>query len=168
MTAKKKTKYRLIPLLIVKEKQKKRAEIELGKAIKRLTEEKEKLKKFEKEKEEIAQKKKEARLKMSQQVLENESRIYDSSLHLNYLEKLQEDLEAKQKEIEHQKETIQEAEKEVKQARRNYIDASRDLKTMEKHREFWEKKQMKELNREEQKQMNELGNVIHQLRKMGG
>ena len=81
---------------------------------------------------------------------------------------MQEDLEAKQKEIEHQKETIQETEKEVKQARRNYIDASRDLKTMEKHREFWEKKQMKELNREEQKQMNELGNVIHQLRKMGG
>lgn len=166
MASKKKIKYRLFPLLIVKEKQKRKAEIELGRAIKRVAEEKEKLKKLEKEKEEIVQKKKDARLEMSRQVSAGESRVYDSGLHLNYLEKLQDDVVAKEKEIENQHEAIQNAEEAVKQARRDYIDASRELKMMEKHKELWEKQQMKKLDKQEQKEMNELGNVIHQLRGM--
>lgn len=168
MASRKKSKYRLFPLLIVKEKQKKKAEIELSRAIKRVADEKEKLKKFEKEKEEITQKKKNARLEMSRQVSAGESRIYDSGIHLNYLEKLQEDIVAKDKEIERQKEIIQEAEEAVKQAKRDYIDASRDLKMMEKHKELWEKFEMKKLNKLEQKELNELGNVIHQLKGMKG
>lgn len=165
MAAKKKEKYRLEPLLIVKERYKKQTEIELGKAIQKLKEEKERLKTFEDEKEGIIRKKKEARLEMGRRVAVGESRIFDSSLHLNYLEKLQDDLKEKEKEIEKQHETIKEAEEALAKARRNYIDACKDLKMMQKHKELWQKKLSKELNMKEQKELNELGNVIHQLRK---
>lgn len=164
MAAKKKQRYRLEPLLTVKERYKKQTEIELGRAIKRLKDEKERLKKLEEEKEEIIQKKKNARLEMGRQVSVGETRIFDSSLHLNYLEKLQDDLTEKEKEIERQHETIKEAEAELAKARRNYIDACKDLKSMQKHKELWLKKLNKELSMKEQKELNELGNVIHQLR----
>jgi len=163
----KKQKYRLEPLLTVKERYKKQTEIELGKAIKKLKEEKERLKVLEREKEEIIRKKKEARLEMSRRVAVGETRIFDSSIHLNYLEKLQDDLTAKEKEIERQHELIKEAEQNLVKARRNYIDACRDLKSLQKHKELWLKKLKKELNLREQKEMNELGNVIHQLRRAG-
>jgi len=168
MPGKKKPKYRLQPLILVKEKHKKQMEIELGRAIKNLAEQKERLKTLEKEKEQIIQKKKDARLNMSRHVTAGETRIFDSGLHLNYLEKLQDDLVAKEKEIERQHEIIKEAEERVKKARRNYIDASKDLKTMEKHKELWYKKLMKELSYKEQKELNELGNVIHQIRQGAG
>lgn len=164
MAPKKKQKYRLEPLLIVKERYKKQTEIELGRAIKKLKDEKERLKTLEKEKEEIIHKKREARLDMSRKVAVGETRIFDSSLHLNYLEKLQDDLTQKEKEIEKQHENIKEAEENLAKARRNYIDACKDLKTMQKHKELWIKKLNKELNMKEQKELNELGNVIHQLK----
>lgn len=166
MAAKKKPKYRLQPLLIVKEKHKKQMEIELGRAIKNLAEQKERLKTLEEEKVKIIQRKKDARLEMSRHVTAGETRIYDSGIHLNYLEKLQDDLVAKEKEIERQHEIIKEAEERVKKARRDYIDAAKDLKMMEKHKELWLKKWQKELNYKEQKELNELGNVIHQIRQM--
>ncbi|MFO1518556.1 MAG: hypothetical protein U1F57_02655 [bacterium] len=165
MAPKKKPKYRLEPLLIVKEKHKKQTEIELGRAIKNLADQKERLKTLEEEKEQIILKKKNARYEMGRRVSQGESRIYDSGLHLNYLEKLQDDVVAKEKEIEAQHEIIAQAEERVKKAKRNYIDASKDLKAMEKHKELWRKKLLKELDYKEQKEMNELGNVIHQIRK---
>ena len=165
MAPKKKEKYRLEPLLIVKERYKKQTEIELGRAIRKLKEEKEKLKTLEKEKEEIIRKKKEARLEMGRRMAVGETRIFDSSIHLNYLEKLQDDLTQKVKEIERQHELIKEAEANLVKARRNYIDACKDLQTMQKHKELWQKKMSKELSMKEQKELNELGNVIHQLRR---
>ncbi len=166
--AKKKNKYRLQALLIVKERHKKATEFELARALKHLAEQKEKLKKLEEEKKEIVRKKKQAREEMGQHVIRGETRIYDSSLHLNYLEKLQDDLEAKEKEIEKQKERILEAEEAVKKARRNYIDASKDLQTFEKHKELWQKKMLKELSMKEEKELAEIGNVIHQLNQRRG
>jgi len=163
--AKKKEKYRLEPLLVVKERYKKQTEIELGQAIKKLKEEKEHLKTLEKEKEDIIQKKKNARLEMSRQVSVGETRIFDSGIHLNYLEKLQDDLTQKEKEIERQHEKIKEAEEALVKARRNYIEACKDLKSMQKHKELWLKKLHKILSMKEQKELNELGNVIHQIKR---
>ena len=168
MAPKKKQKYRLEPLLIVKEKHKRETEIELGKAIRNVAEQKERLKVLEQEKENIIKRKLQARLDMSRQVAGGETRIFDSGLHLNYLDKLQDDVVAKEKEIERQHETIKEAEERVKKARRDYIDASQDLKMMQKHKELWQKKLQKELDYKEQKEMNELGNAIFQIRRMAG
>ena len=53
-------------------------------------------------------------------------------------------------------------------AKRDYIDACKEVKIMEKHKELWQKKVKQKLEYEEAKLMNELGNVGHQLRKMRG
>ncbi len=166
--AKKKEKYRLQPLLQIKLRNKRAAEIELAKAIKALKDEEEKLKKLEEEKQEILRKREEARHEMATMVGGGESVVADSHSHLNFLKKLKEDEEKKDQEIEDQKEVIQQAQDRVAQAKRDYIDACKEVKIMEKHKELWQKKLKMELDREEQKSMNELGNIVHQLRRMRG
>ncbi|MBF0493125.1 MAG: hypothetical protein HQM15_10140 [Deltaproteobacteria bacterium] len=162
----KRYKYRLEALLVVKERNKKAAEAELSHAKKQLEEEKQTLKRLEEEKKGIIAAKLNARLKMSQHMTSGETRVFDSSIHLNYLEKLQDDLTNKDQEIKLQHEKIERAEERVKTAKKDFIQASKELQTMEKHKEMWVKKVMKTLDAKEQKEMNELGNAIFQIRKM--
>ncbi len=166
--AKKKEKYRLEPLLVVKRRNKRRAEIELAQAITALKEEEEKLKTLEKEKKEIIEKRDQSRREMSLRVASGESQVSESHGHLNFIKRLLEDEEKNDKEIEEQKEVIVNAKERVAQAKRDYIDASKEVKMMEKHKELWKKKIHKQLEKEEAKLMNELGNVLHQLRRMRG
>lgn len=160
-------RYRLQALLTIKEHEKKKAEIALAITIKELKEAKERLEKLEDEKKEIIKKRKEAKKNMSRNMTAGSS-IFDGTVHTNYIRKLKEDEEAKEKEIEEQKEAVAEAEKKVAKARRDYIDAAKELKVMIKHKELWLKKIGKELSRKEERELNDLGNILHQLRKWRG
>ncbi len=165
---KKKEKYRLQPLLDVKIRNKRKMEIELAKAFKALKAEEEKLKQREEEKQEIIRRREQTRREMSEMVAMGESQIPDSQSHLNFLKKLKEDEEKKDQEIEEQKAAVKSAEEKLAQAKRDYIDACKEVKIMEKHKELWKQKVKRELEFQEQKMMNELGNVIHQLKRMKG
>lgn len=160
-------KYRLQALLTIKRREKERAESALAVAIKELNEARKLEKKLIKEKEEIIKKWREARSDMSKTMTAGSS-IFDGNVHENYLRKLKEDQKDKEKEIEEQKEVVKEAEEAVAAARREYIDASKELRVMEKHKELWRKKLEKEISRKEEREFNDLGNVIHQLRKWKG
>lgn len=160
-------KYRLQVLLTVKQRMKKRAEIRLAQAIKKLNEEKKKLEQLEEELEEIRKKWKQARLEMKSK-LAGGALVGKGNVHVNYLRRLEEDEKTKLEEIEDQKQAIEEATEKVAQARREYIDASRELQVMEKHKELWQKKVRGELSRREAHRLNELGNTIHQLRRWRG
>jgi len=162
----KKKKYRLQVLLVLKERAKKKTEIALAKAIKKLEEEKEKLKELEKEKKEIEERIAKERKEMRTKVAGGDAKIKDPQLHLNFIRKLQEDLEQVKRKIQDQKEEIKRAEKQVRRCRANYILAAQELNMMEKHKELWHKREMKALSIQDNKVMNELGNVIHQLNKM--
>lgn len=160
-------RYRLQALLTIKQRMKTKAETALALAIKALIEAREKLKKLEKEKEEIIeawrQARKEMKSKISTGVMIGEGNVY-----VNYLRKLKEEEEKKEQEIEDQKGVVEEAEVAVKTARKEYIEACKELRIMEKHKELWAKKVREEISRREEREMDELGNVIHQLRKMHG
>ena len=162
-----KEKYRLEALLTIKAHEKKRSEIALAMAIKELNEAKKHLEELEKEKEEIIEKWKVARDEMSKGMTAGSS-IFDGNVHNNYLKKLKEDEKEKEEEIEEQKEVIKEAEVVVADAKRDYIDAAKELKVMEKHKELWQKKVQKEISRKEERELNDLGNTIHQLKKWKG
>jgi flagellar export protein FliJ len=162
-----KPKYRLQALLTLRGRLKKKAEMALARAIKELNEAKERLKKLEKEKERIVEEYEQARKDMAQQML-GASSVGKGNVYVNFLRKLKEDEEAKEEEIEDQKQVVQEKEDGVAMARRDYIDAAKQLQVMEKHKELWEKKLRKELSMREQREMNELGNSIHQLRRWRG
>jgi flagellar export protein FliJ len=160
-------KYRLQALLTIKQRMKKKAEIALALAIKALLEAKKKLEKLEKEKEEIIEAWKLARKEMKSKVATGVM-IGEGNVYVNYLRKLKEDEEKKEQEIEDQKGVVEEAETAVKTARKEYIEACKELRVMEKHKELWEKKIKAEISRKEEREMDELGNVIHQLRRMHG
>lgn len=162
----KKEKYRLQSLLRVKEIQRQKAEIILAKRIKEMEEEKDKLKTLEDLKEEIADKREKARREMRNMVSSGQSRIRDSQFHLGYMTKLQEDEDKVDSEIKEQEEAVELAEEKLKKARRDYVDAAQEQDVMEKHKELWMKKQARNLTALENKQMNELGNTLHQLSRM--
>lgn len=160
-------RYRLEPLLEIKRRTKKKSEIRLAKAIARLEEEKKTLKKLEEEKQAIVRRRKECRQELHRKVSEGRARVRDGSVRVNYLRKLEEDEKRKEEEIKQQEQVIENCELELKRAKRDYIDAASDLRVMEKHKDLWRKKVQKELSRLEEREMDELGNVIHQLRSMG-
>lgn len=162
----KKEKYRLQAMLQVKVRNKRNSEIALAKAFKELKAEEKHLRDLEEEKQEIVQRRQDARRDHSRKVATGESRMSDSHAHMNFIKKLQEDEDIKDREIEAQIEVVKKAEEKVAQAKRDYIDACKEVKIMEKHKELWKKKVKAQLEKEDAKIMNELGNVLHQLRSM--
>lgn len=162
----KKEKYRLEPLITLKLRAKRLSEIALAKAIRELQLEKEKLAKLKQLKKELHQKREKARFEMREKIASGQSRIRESQVHLNFLDKLKEDEEKLDLEIKEQNEELEKAEQKLKRARRDYIDAAGELNIMEKHKELWQKKQGRILSALESKQMNELGSTVYQLNRM--
>jgi flagellar export protein FliJ len=162
-----KQKYRLQALLTIKARLKKKAEVALARALIELKEAKEKLKKLEEEKKKIIERWKEARAEMRQR-MQVGAVVKEGNVHINFMRKLKEDEETKQEEIEDQEQVVEDCTAAVAVARREYIDAAKELQVMEKHKELWEKKVRDELSRKEQKELDELGGAIHQLRRWRG
>lgn len=160
-------KYRLQALLIIKEREKNAAAETLARAIRHLYEAREKEKKLIKEKAEIIKKWFEARDLMRRD-MDKGAVVAEGNVHVNFMRKLKEDEEKKQIEIEEQHEIVLEAEAAVATARREYIDAAKEHQVMTKHKELWAKKIKDELTRKEEREFDELGNTIHQLKKWKG
>lgn len=161
----KRPKYRLQVLVTLKERAKKRAEIALAKAIIALRAEEEKLKKLEEEKTKLVARIAKERRDMHNEVAGGGARAKDPQVRLNFLRKLGEDLEELERKIERQKDVIARAHLKVARCRQDYILAAQELNMMEKHRELWEKKLRKNLDAKENKVLNELGLVIHRMRR---
>ncbi len=162
-----KEKYRLQALLTLKSRMKKRAEMMLARAIKKLLDARERLEELQEEKKRIIERRLGARKEMSTR-MGGGAAVGEGTVHVNFCRKLEEDEEAKQEEIEDQELVVEDCELGVATARREYIDAAREHQVMEKHKELWEKKIRGELNRREAKEMDELGGTIHQLRRWRG
>ena len=164
----KKDTYRLRVMLTVRESNKKQAEIELARSFKALEDEKKQLKKLEEEKQALIRKKEEARQDMANKMFAGENSILESKKHLAFIQRLNEEEEEKDKEIEIQQDEVKRAEARVSRCRSDYIEACRQLQVMEKHKELWKKKLAQEREKAEAKEMNELGNVLHEVKKRRG
>ncbi|MFH0800473.1 MAG: hypothetical protein V2A66_09885 [Pseudomonadota bacterium] len=162
-----KQRYRLQALLTIKTQMKKRAESVLARALIALKKAKDRLKELEEEKDRIVERWKKARTEMKGKMARG-AHVGEGNVHVNFLRSLKDDEEAKKEEIEDQKQVIEDCTEEVARARRAYIDAAKALQIMEKHKQLWEKKIQGELNRREEREMDELGGTIHQLRRWRG
>ena len=154
-------------LLVIKEREKDRAAALLARAIIALQEARKKEKELIKEKEKIIKKWRAARTEMRRE-MDSGAVVGEGNVHVNYLRKLKEDEEAKQKEIDEQHEVVLEAEEAVISARKDYIEAAKEHQVMVKHKELWQKKVKEELSKKEEREFDELGNTIHQLKKWKG
>ena len=159
-------RYRLQPLFDMKARAKKKAEILLARAIIKLEQEKKKLEKLKEEKEAIIKKKRQYRLELHEKIAAGHAHVKDGHIRVNYLRKLDDDEKKKDQEIEEQKQTIEQCELQVRRAKRDYIDAVKEMRVMEKHKDLWKKKLNLEITRQEEKEMDELGNIIHQLKQV--
>lgn len=162
----KKPKYRLQVLITIKEKAKRAAEMALAKAIKKLSQERQKLEKLAQEKVELGKRIAQEYEEMRVKIASGGAKMRDPQVALNFIRKLKEDLEDLERRIEEQKDAIQSAEKYVARSKTNYVLAAQELNVMEQHKELWTKKVNHELSMSENKMLNELGNVIHQMNKM--
>lgn len=160
-------RYRLQALLVIKEREKNAAAESLARAIVAMQEARKKEKELIKEKEEIVKKWFAARDEMKRKVSVGVV-VAEGNVHVNFLRKLKDDEEKKQKEIEEQHEVVVEAEAAVAKARREYIDAAKEHQVMTKHKDLWRKKVREELSRKEEREFDELGNTIHQIKKWKG
>lgn len=161
-------KYRLEPLLRIKARVRKRAEIALAKAISHLEKEKKRKTELEEEKQNLIDTKKEVRDELDRRIVDDRGTISDSYRYIDYMRGLDEDIHQKERDIERQEEVIEDCKVIVTRARRDYIDAAKEHKIMKKHKELWEKRLQQELAKREQKEMDELGQVIHQMTQRGG
>lgn len=154
-------------LLTIKARMKKRAEKALARAIIELKEARERLKELKDQKDKIVERWEEARSEMCGR-MNGGAMVGEGNVHVNFLRKLKEDEEAKQEEIEDQELVVEDCEAKVVAARREYVDACRELQIMEKHKELWQKRVRQEINKREEREMDELGRNIHQLRRWRG
>ncbi|MBI2343188.1 MAG: hypothetical protein HYV02_02445 [Deltaproteobacteria bacterium] len=155
--------YRLQALLRLKEREKHQAEVALARAFTALREAQEREKKLREEKERIVAAWLRKQHEMSEE-MRGGGTVFDGNVFLNYLRKLKEDEEKKAEEIEEQQEKVMECQEMIVRRRREYIDASKALQVMEKHKALWWKKVMQEISRAEEKQFDELCTTIHTLK----
>lgn len=167
VTMAKKQKYRLEALLRLKQREKHVVEIALARAINELRKAEEKEKTLQQEKDELIAAWMSKRHDMDVEMNQG-GRVFDGTLYVNFLRKLKEDEETKVEEIREQQKKIEQCKILIARRRREYIDASRALQVMEKHKELWEKKIAQEISRAEEKQYDELSTTIHQLRRWRG
>ncbi len=162
-----KVRYRLQALLVIKEREKNRAAEMLARAIIALNAAKKKEKELIEEKEKIVKMWFESRDEMRRE-MDLGAVVGEGNRHVNYLRKLKEDEEKKQKEIDEQREVVIEAEKNVVKTRKEYIESAKEHQVMMKHKDLWRKKLQDELSKKEEKEFDELGTTIHQLRRWKG
>lgn len=85
--------------------------------------------------------------------------------HQNYLNDLRKQEIELQKEVDKQIQTVANAEKEVEKSREKLIEAARELKAIEVHKENWQSVERIAENRREQKISDEIGSILHGRRK---
>jgi flagellar export protein FliJ len=159
----KKPQYRLQALLRLKTREKHLAEIALARALRAYKKAQEKEEELRKEREDIVEAWHAKNREMDHEMSKG-AKIFDGNTFVNFLRKLKEDEEEKDEEIEEQEKEVERCKELVAKKRRGYIDAARELQVMEKHKELWWKKILKEISREEEKQFDELCSTIHSLR----
>lgn len=157
--------YRLQPVLNKREKAKQEAERVLGEAQKALALEKEKEAECERAIELAIQKKEDFKAEMNQKMMEGTLDVEKIKMHKNYLKSLDFEIEQARQRLEEQKVVVQQAEQVVEEKRMVLIDATKEFQAIEKHKENWIKQLKKEMEEAEQKEQEEIGNVLYVQRK---
>lgn len=154
-------KYRLQPVLDVRDKEKKNAAQHLIICREHLTKEEEELSKRNQAVEDCRQQQSIAQ----QTLLETASqgtKAHKLIFHRNYINNLIQDEEELKILVKKQTSVVIRAEEQVEKAVEKLAEASKELKVIEKHKEEWQKMKKKELEKLEQKLTEEIGTVMYQ------
>lgn len=154
-------KYRLQPVLGVREQSKREAERLLASRIAQLAEAEEELARRAREVEACRERQASARAEMFGEMGGGAaaSRALTHRTHLADLRAQEEGLRAA---VEEQRGAVARCESEVERARAALVEAAREVRVIEKHREGWHERQRREAARREQKLNDEIGAILHE------
>jgi flagellar export protein FliJ len=158
-------KYRLQPVLDKRQKIKEAAEKALGEAQKKVEAEKKKEEECVQRVVQAKQKKEDSKAEMHRKMLEGKVEVEKIRMHKDYLKSLDFDIKKAEEQLVEQKGRVAAAEKVVEQKRNELVEATKEFQAIEKHKEKWETALKKEMEEAEQKEAEEIGNVLYLQRK---
>ena len=158
-------KYRLQPVLDKRQKIKEAAEKALGAAQKELDAEKKKEQECADAVENAKRAKEEFKVEMNRKMLNENLEINKITMLKNYVKSLEYAIEQAKEKLEQQKVRVKQAEKVVEQKRGELLEATKEFQAIEKHKEKWAEAIKKEMEEAEQKEQEEIGNVLYLQRK---
>lgn len=158
-----KNKYKLQPVLNVREKAQQEAARVVAARRAQLAEAEAELMRREERLAECRASQTEAHAQMEEAVREG-AEIRHLVIHRTHLADLRETEQQLIRDVEQQAAAIAFAEKELEKALDVLIEASKELQVVEKHREGWQRRLRLEETRREQKLNDEMGTILHERR----
>ena len=154
--------YRLQTLLQMRERAEEEAKNIFAQAMAALRAEEDLLKELEEELERMIEDRKRRRQEYADKLASGEMKISDQSSTYRFIERMKELEQDQQGRIDAQRETVREAEKVLKRAQDALVQASQELKALEKHKEKWAEEVKRERQLKEENMMDEIGQTIFQ------
>lgn len=154
-------KYRLQTLFEIRAREKKEAEDAFAEAQKSVNEEQRRLDEMKAELAAKVEYREKKRQEYSEKAAQGELNIHAITSGQRHIERLKEEEAAYEVEIDKQRERLQEAEKVLEQKREEMINANREFKAMEKHKEKWEKKKKREISLKEEDAAEEIAQSLY-------
>jgi flagellar export protein FliJ len=150
-------KYRLEPVLEQREKEKHQAEMALVAAQEALEQEIVKLKELEAEKEKKLEEIELTREKREQKARDGELTVEQSRQYKLYIQRLHNEAKEMDVVIYKQARAVERAEENVSKAKDHLLQCAKEYEAMAKHKEKWLEERKTELEKKEQKLMEEIG-----------
>jgi flagellar export protein FliJ len=156
-------KYRLQPVLGAREQAKREAERLLAARMAQLAAAEEELARRVREVESCRERQATARAEMLEAMREGAAAAR-AVAHRTHLADLRAQEEALRAAVEEQKGAVARCEAELERARDALVEAAREVRVIEKHRENWRERERRESARREQKLNDEIGAILHERR----
>jgi len=156
-------KYRLQPVLGVREQAKREAERLLAARMAQLADAEEELARRGREVEACRERQAAARAEMLETMREGAAANL-ALAHRTHLADLRSQEEGLKAAVEEQRGVVARCEAELERARVALVEAAREVRVIEKHRENWRERERREVARREQKLNDEIGAILHERR----
>lgn len=156
--------YPLEQLVIIKKKKLEEAEKVLLEKKRALEKEEEKLAKLVGERDKV-QEHKDTKLQQLREKLDEGTTSDKVTQMKQYLKVVEEDLSLRNHRVKEQQKQVTAAEKQVELARADMLKKHHDVEKLEIHRKEWEKEMQKEEERKEELEADEMGSVLHMMKK---
>src|SRR5262245_5302698 len=98
-------------------------------------------------------------------MLEEKVEVEKVQMHKAYLKSLDFEIKKAEEQLAEQRNRVKAAEKVVEQKRSELVEATKEFQAIEKHKENWATALKKEMEEAEQKESEEIGNVLFLQRK---
>ena len=152
--------YRLQTLLEIRERAEEEAKNVFAHAMAQLNEEKRIQQEMEDELQRMIEERKRRRKEYADKLASGEMKITDQASAYRFIDRMKEMEQEQQGRIDGQRENVREAEKVLKRAQDALIQATQDLKALQKHKEKWAEEVRKEMALKEEDMLDEIGQTI--------